>query len=692
MTSPVRRLSDPVRYVKGVGPAREVLLGRLGIACVNDLLFFFPRRYEDRRELTPLSSLTGGSMSSVVAKVVAIERRKSLKKGLSITTVLLSDGQGMAKAVWFNRPGLESQFLPGVRAALYGRVDVRSGRVQLTNPDFEILNDETEDEKAFSIVPIYPGTAGLTNKTFRRIIKMCLEEYLPLLSDFLPSEMKSRLALAPLALSVAEMHFPESKERWRAARKRLAFDEFFLLQAGLALRKARASLGVEQAPSLSPGPLVEEYLSVHLPFTLTEDQRRVTDEIFDDMARSVPMNRLLQGDVGSGKTVVALLALLAALDGGRQGALLAPTEVLASQHFQRLAPVFAALGVPCALLTGSLPRREKKEIHEGLESGALRVAIGTHALFSENVVFASLGLAIVDEQHRFGVLQKQTFRSKGESPHVLVLTATPIPRTLTLTVYGDLSVSVLRQRPPGRKKITTRLISPRKLPELLSFLEGRMEKGQRVFWICPLIEESETLDLAAATVRAGELETRFSPLGTGLLHGRLPGEEKQRVMEDFQSGKISLLVSTTVVEVGVDIPGATVMVVEDPVRFGLSQLHQLRGRVGRNDLEGYCFLLGTPTSPESRERLEVFCSTENGFTIAEADLKLRGPGEVCGVRQSGITDFRVADLIKDRALLDSARKESFSLVEGDPELDGEPLLKERLIFLLGRSLNLVETA
>lgn len=365
MTPPVRRLSDPVRYVKGVGPAREVLLGRLGIANVNDLLFFFPRRYEDRRELTPLSSLTGGSMSSVVARVVAIERRKTLKKGLSITTVLLSDGQGMGKAVWFNRQGLESQFLPGVRAALYGRVDVRSGRVQLTNPDFEILNDDTEDEKAFSIVPVYPGTAGLPNKAFRRIIRTCLEEYLPLLPDFLPSGIKKRLALAPLAPSVAEMHFPESRERWRAARKRLAFDEFFLLQTGLALRKTRASRGADPAPSLSPGTLVQEYLSVHLPFTLTEDQKRVTDEIFGDMARSVPMSRLLQGDVGSGKTVVALLALLAALDGGHQGALLAPTEVLASQHFHRLAPVFAALGIPCALLTGSLPKREKKRDPRG---------------------------------------------------------------------------------------------------------------------------------------------------------------------------------------------------------------------------------------------------------------------------------------------------------------------------------------
>ncbi|HCL79351.1 MAG TPA: DNA helicase RecG, partial [Synergistaceae bacterium] len=404
------------------------------------------------------------------------------------------------------------------------------------------------------------------------------------------------------------------------------------------------------------------------------------------------MNRLLQGDVGSGKTVVAVLALLAALDGGHQGAFLAPTEILAKQHYDRIQPVFEALGVPCVLLVGSLPQKEKRAVHEGLESGAVSVAIGTHALLSEEVSFARLGLAIVDEQHRFGVLQKRAFRSKGESPHVLVMTATPIPRTLTLTVFGDLSVSVLSELPPGRKEVRTTALSPKKLPSLLAFLKERMEAGERVFWICPLIEESETMDLAAATARYEDLAKTFPAFGVGLLHGRMVAAEKDRVMGEFQSGHLSLLVSTSVVEVGVDVPQATVMVVEDATRFGLSQLHQLRGRVGRGDRESHCVLLASPTTPEARERVKAFCSTSSGFLIAEADLKLRGPGEVCGVRQSGITDFRVADLIRDRELLDIARREGFALVERDPDLASEPLLRARLFASLGRSLSLVETA
>ncbi|HOO86468.1 MAG TPA: ATP-dependent DNA helicase RecG, partial [Synergistales bacterium] len=397
------------------------------------------------------------------------------------------------------------------------------------------------------------------------------------------------------------------------------------------------------------------------------------------------------GDVGSGKTVVALIALLAALDGECQGALLAPTEILARQHYLRLSPVFSALGIPCALLTGSLGVKEKREVYAGLESGEIAVVIGTHALFSEGVSFARLGLAIVDEQHRFGVLQKHTFRAKGSAPHVLVMTATPIPRTLTLTVYGDLSVSVISGMPPGRKGVKTSAVSPKKLPAVLRFLKERFHLGERAYWICPLIEESES-DLSAATARFEELSAEFGAYGVGLLHGRLPLAEKERAMEDFRSGVTRLLVSTTVVEVGVDVPEATVMVVEDAVRFGLSQLHQLRGRIGRGNAEGFCILVCTPSTPESRQRIEAFCSSDDGFAIAEADLRLRGPGEVCGVRQSGVTDFRIADLLKDQEILRLARAEAFALVGEDPELRNTPLLADRVFHVLGRSLNLVETA
>ncbi len=691
MSAPERTLADSIRYVKGVGPAREVLLGRLGIFTAEDLLFFFPRRYEDRSVLTPLASLRPGETLSAIARVVALERRKTAKRNLSIATALVSDGKAVVKAVWFNRPGIERYLVPGVRVALYGAVEARGGAVQFSNPEYEVLDEDEDPEDALGIVPIYPATAGLAQKTLRRVMRTAMEEYLPLLEEFLPDGIRRRNDLGELRPSVRELHFPTTRDGWREARRRLAFDELFLLQTGLAMRRHRSGDAPKALP-LSRGPLVQAYLERHLPFTLTEGQRRAAEDIFSDMRGTVPMNRLLQGDVGSGKTVVAVLALLAALDGGAQGAFLAPTEILSKQHYDRMRPSFEALGVSCALLTGSLPQKEKKGIHDGLESGDISVVIGTHALLSEGVSFARLGVAVVDEQHRFGVLQKQTFRSKGESPHVLVMTATPIPRTLTLTVFGDLSVSVIPELPPGRKPVVTRAISPKRLPGLLRFLGERMEAGERVFWICPLIKESEKMDLAAATARYEHLAAHFQRETVGLLHGRMSGAEKDAVMGDFQRGALSLLVSTTVVEVGVDVPEATVMVVEDATRFGLSQLHQLRGRVGRGDREGHCILIASPSLPEARERIASFCATTDGFLIAEADLKLRGPGEVCGVRQSGITDFRVADLLRDRKLLDVARSEAFTLVAGDPGLVSEPALKRRLFTALGRSLNLVETA
>lgn len=692
MTEYVRSLADPVRFVKGVGPSREALLGKLGVHTGGDLLFLFPARYEDRRNLASLGALRGGETLSAAARIVALERRKTFRKGLTVITAMISDGTSLARAVWFNRVGLEKILLPGVRVLLYGPVDIRGGAVQFTSPEFEILDEDDDEEKAVGIVPVYPSTAGLSQKVLRKITRSALELFLPSLEEFLPPDLISRLELGPLRDSIMELHYPQSREGWKAARRRLVFDEFFLLQTGLALRRARSDDRSAPAPSLPPGALVKECLEDKLPFALTGAQKRAAEEIFADMALTTPMNRLLQGDVGSGKTAVALLALLAALDGGYQGAFLAPTEILARQHFQRLAPMIESLGRRCALLTGSLSQGEKREVYEGLESGAISVAIGTHALISEKTVFARMGVAIVDEQHRFGVLQKHAFRTKGESPHVLVMTATPIPRTLTLTVYGDLSVSIIDELPPGRKPVETRAIGVKKLPGLLSFLEERMKKGERVYWICPLIEESETLDLAAAEDRFTDLRERFAPLGVGLLHSRLGSDEKEKVMEDFQRGAIALLVSTTVVEVGVDVPEATVMVVEDAVRFGLSQLHQLRGRVGRGKAESWCFLICSPSSPEAKQRIEAFCSSNDGFVIAEADLRLRGPGEVCGVRQSGVTDFKVADLIKDRALLEIARKEAFALVERDGELSSAPELKGRLYETLGRSLNLVETA
>ena len=684
-------LSDPVCYVKGVGPSRERCLANLDVLTAEDLLFLFPRRYEDRRSLTPLDSLVSGETASVIARVVALENRRTMKRNLSLTTVLITDGRSMARAVWFNRKGLEGIFTPGVRVVLYGRVESRGGATQLTSPDFEILDEDDADEGFLSIVPVYPTTAGLHRKTLRRIVRNALDIYLPLLNDFLPDPLKERHSLNDLTACMMEMHYPTSREAWKEARRRLVFDEFFLLQTGLALRRIRSRGRAERAPSLVSGRYVSEYTERLMPFSLTPGQRGAVGEILSDLAGTVPMHRLLQGDVGSGKTVVALIALLAAIDGGCQGALLAPTEILARQHYLSLSSVFESLGIACSLLTGAMSAKEKKDIHSRLESGEIAVAIGTHALLSEGVSFAKLGLAIIDEQHRFGVLQKHTFRTKGESPHVLVMTATPIPRTLTLTVYGDLSVSRIPDMPPGRKGIVTRVVPPSRLSTVISFLKKRFDAGERAYWICPLIEESDS-DLAAATERYGQLSEELSAYGVGLIHGRLGTEEKDRAMNDFRDGVSSLLVATTVVEVGVDVPEATVMVIEDAVRFGLSQLHQLRGRVGRGEREGHCILICSPSSPDSRQRIEAFSSTGDGFAIAEADLGLRGPGEVCGVRQSGVTDFRIADLRKDQEILLLAREEAFSLVEGDRTLERYPLLAQRVNHVLGRSLNLVETA
>jgi len=691
LTTPPAAPFASVRYLKGVGPSRERLLGKLNVFIVEDLLFLFPRRYEDRRALSSLSSLREGETTSAVARVVAVEKRRTARKNLTLTTLLVTDGHGMARAVWFNRKGLENTFSPGSRVALYGRVELRDGVPQFAAPEFELLDEDEDDERFLSIVPVYPATAGLHQKTLRRIIRNALEQCLPGMEDFLPGSLRQRHNLPGLSASLTEIHYPTSREAWKAARRRLVFDEFFLLQTGMAIRRNRNQEGEERAPSLVRGRFVDEYLERLVPFTLTDGQRESIEEILADMEKEVPMNRLLQGDVGSGKTVVALVALLAALDGGRQGALLAPTEILARQHFLRLGPVFSELGLSCALLTGAAGSREKREIYEGLESGEIHVVVGTHALFSEGVSFAGLGLAIVDEQHRFGVLQKHSFRSKGVAPHVLVMTATPIPRTLTLTVYGDLSVSRIRDMPPGRKGVSTRVLRPGQLRQAVAFLRRRFDAGERAYWICPVIDESES-DLAAATERFAQLSGEFSGYGVRLVHGRLKAEERERAMEDFRQGVTSLLVSTTVVEVGVDVPEATVVVVEDAVRFGLSQLHQLRGRVGRGDREGHCLLVCSPSSPESARRIEAFCSTRDGFAVAEADLSIRGPGEVCGVRQSGVTDFRIADLRKDFDLLQLARSEAFALVARDPSLESEPLLARRVMQVLGRSLNLVETA
>jgi len=683
---------SPVRFLKGVGPARAARLLRLGVQTIEDLLYLFPRRYENRGVAAPLASLQAGSFSSAVASVVAIERKPTRKRNLSLVTALLSDGSTLAQAVWFNRRGLEKILLPGSKASFFGKVDRRGGFLQFTNPEFEIIAGEDGSPGQRTIVPVYPGTEGIYQKWLRRLVSETIGSFPGDLTDPLPEFIREAKGLTPLETAISQMHFPTGREEWARARKRLAFEELFLLQVALAIRKQGYMEDTEGKPLTWKGPLMERFLAEVLPFPMTGSQERVLSELARDSSGNIPMNRLLQGDVGSGKTVVALIFLLAAADSGFQGVIMAPTEILARQHHRRLTDWLSALGVPVHLLVGSLPSSRREEILEEIASGEPCIVVGTHALIQKTVRFGSLAAVVVDEQHRFGVLQRGALAGKGDHPHVLVMTATPIPRTLTLSVFGDLAFSVIDELPPGRIPTVTRHLHDPDDPRLMKFIAKEMARGGRVYWVCPVIEESEKLPLMPVIRRHEILAERFPEEKVGILHGQISPEEREETMEAFAGGDISILVSTTVVEVGLDVSEATVMVVEDAHRFGLSQLHQLRGRVGRGSSAGSCFLVGRPGTDEGRARIEVMCSSSDGFRIAEKDLILRGPGEICGVRQHGITDFRIADLVKDRRLLEEAREDAFSLVRSDPSLSGFPDLRREVFRKLGAKLRLAGTA
>ncbi|HOG14264.1 MAG TPA: ATP-dependent DNA helicase RecG [Synergistales bacterium] len=682
----------PVRFLKGVGPVKASRLLTLGVQTVEDLLYLFPRRYENRGVAAPLGSLQAGSFSSAVATVLAIERKPTRRRNLTLVTALLSDGSSLAQAVWFNRKGLERVLTPGTKASFYGKVERRGGLLQYTNPEFEVLADEDDPSDQRTVVPVYPGTEGLYQKWLRRLISDALETFPGDLVDPLPPSIRESKGFMSRVPAVAQMHYPSGREEWALARKRLAYEELFLLQVALAIRKQgyREETGGE--PLEWEGPLMKHFREGILPFSLTRSQEKVLGELAADSSGNVPMNRLLQGDVGSGKTAVAVIFLIAAVDSGFQGAIMAPTEILARQHFKRISGWLSALGVPVHLLTGSLPDPQREGILADIASGEPCIVVGTHALIQKTVRFGRLAAVVVDEQHRFGVLQRGALTAKGSHPHVLVMTATPIPRTLTLSVYGDLAFSVIDELPPGRTPTETRYLRDPDDPRLARFIANETAQGRRVYWVCPVIEESDKLPLMPVIRRHETLSKRFPGEKVGILHGQLPPEERQSTMERFVSGELSILVSTTVVEVGVDVRDATVMVIEDAHRFGLSQLHQLRGRVGRGEVGGFCFLVGKPGTEDGRARIEAMRTSSDGFEIAERDLALRGPGEICGVRQHGITDFKVADLVKDRDLLEEAREDAFTLVGSDPVLSGYPDLRREVFRKLGTKLKLAGTA
>jgi ATP-dependent DNA helicase RecG len=649
-----------------VGPERAKLFAKLGIVTVEDLLYYLPFRYIDRSRIKKIRDLRPGETVTILAKVVGSEGRP-IRRGRGLTTVVVADETGALRLKWFNQPYVESRYKPGEQLVVSGEVKWYQGR-EFINPEVEFL---TEEDQALihtgRIVPVYRATSGLSSRVLRSLQVKALKAY-PV-KEFLPGVLLSRLGLPGLPQSVQTVHFPLKEAEAQASRRRLAFDELFLLELVLALRKKRSQTIKTAVPLTGEGSLVQRLIG-NLRFQLTSAQECVIKEISHDLSRSTPMNRLLQGDVGSGKTIVAAIAFLWAIESGHQAALMAPTEILATQHYFVFRDLMEPLGVRINLLTGEMKRAEKRAALDAIASGESQAVVGTHALLEQGVEFKSLALAIIDEQHRFGVLQRAALRKKGRDPHVLVMTATPIPRTLAITLYGDLDLSVIGEMPPGRHPITTRWAKEEKRPQVYEFLRREIGKGRQVYIVYPLVEESEKVDIKAATEMRERLQQDVFPdLKVGLLHGRMSVREKDDAMRRFRQGEFPILVATTVIEVGVDMPNATVMVIEHAERFGLSQIHQLRGRVGRGSQHSYCILL-TPegVSEEARARLQAIVGTTDGFKIAEQDLRQRGPGEFFGTRQHGIPELKLADLLSDTQLLYLAQREAFALVERDPSL------------------------
>ncbi len=666
-------LSTPLRFLKGVGPRRAADLASAGLETVEDLLFRFPIRYEDRSRLQSIASIKPGTSASISGRVLSSGLRSTRRPGFKIFEALVGDGSGALRATWLNQPFLRDVFAKGQQVVLFGPVEMRgSGSLQLTNPQYEILDEEdTETIHTGRIVPVYEKTGVLTPKMQRRLVHEVLERLPEALDDPLPHALRSKLHLPDRRAALLAAHFPPVDARLdelnrfaTPSQRRLIFEEAFLFQTGVLARR-RSSEAERKAVSIRVDDRIRESARAVLPFRLTAGQRQALKEIVEDLQRPHSMNRLLQGDVGAGKTIVALLAALVAMENGLQVAFMAPTEILAEQHFASIARLLQKSRFRVALLTGGTGTAARRAQLAEIESGTVHLVVGTHALVEGTVHFKQLGLVIIDEQHRFGVMQRATLREKGLKPDVLVMTATPIPRTLALTLYGDLDVSVIRDLPPGRLPVKTIAKPESRRDEIYTFVKTQLDQGRQAYVIYPLVEESDKVDLKAATEMADHLSQEVFPAyRLGLLHGRIKSGGKERVMRAFAEGELDVLVATTVVEVGVDVPNASVMIIEHAERFGLSQLHQLRGRVGRGVQQSYCCLLyQSPLSEEARERLKAMTDTTDGFEIAERDLLLRGPGDFFGTRQAGVPTFRTIDLVRDRELLDLAHREASAYLD-----------------------------
>lgn len=688
-------LKTPVRYFKGVGPKKSECLARLGIHTAEDILYYLPSRYEDRSRFTPIKDLKAGEHQTVRGEIVTLGARLG-KKGMPIFQMAITDGTGFIHAVWFNQPYLKDYFKKGETLILYGKVE-QYDRLQIIQPEYELVkSDEADSINIGRIVPIYPSTIDLTQRYLRGLAFLAVLTYTKSLIEKLPTYMLAREKLVDLKFAIRNIHFPVSFDNLEKAYKRIVFEEFFMLQLALAVKKRDARFKETAFSHTLKGELAESFRKL-LPFELTEGQNKAILDIERDMSQARPMNRLLEGDVGSGKTVVASYALVLTVQNGFQGALMAPTEVLARQHFIVLSELLMPLGINIALLISGIEPKTRDRIYSEIKDGRINIVVGTHAVIQEAVRFKKLGLAVIDEQHKFGVTQRAVLRGKGYNPHILVMTATPIPRTLALTVYGDLDVSIIKELPKGRRPIATYWVEEEKREDVYNFIKEELGKGRQAYIVCPLIDSverrAESVERKGAVEMFEKLKSEaFSDYEVGLLHGRMSSKEKERVMRDFKKGRIGVLVSTIVIEVGIDVPNASVMLVENAERFGLAQLHQLRGRVGRGGHESWCILLANPKTDEAEARLKAIEGTLDGFQIAEADLDIRGPGEFFGTRQHGLPEIRFGNILKDFGIMEAARREAFDLIAKDPNMGEERhrLLKENLMTRFKGRLDLVK--
>lgn len=681
-------LATSIQYLKGIGSKRAKSFSALGINTIEDLLYHFPRRYEDRTKFISISKLQEGQTYTIKAQVLAKGEHQSFRrKGLSIIEVAVGDSTGKLLCVWFNQPYLKEYFKVGVTLVLYGRIERYAGRLQMNSPEFEIVSSKADEPRpSFKsnmaseegrgeslnigrITPIYSLPEGITQRYFRQIIKNTLDGYLPEINDFLPFDIRSRNNLLNLARSLMNIHFPDNLDMQNEAYRRLSFEEFFLFQLPLALRKLKKKEKTGISHKVD-GELINAFIE-GLTFRLTLAQEKVIAEIKSDMAKPTAMQRLLQGDVGSGKTVVATIASLIAIQGGYQVAFMVPTELLARQHYSVVSRQVLGVrdNIKVVLLTSSLNAEEKEKTYKEIKEGNANLVIGTHALIEESVKFNNLGLIVIDEQHKFGVGQRALLPAKGSNPDVLIMTATPIPRTLAITLYGDLDVSIINELPAGRLPVKTMHFTEKNKSQAFEIAKAQLRQGSQAYIVYPVIEESYVLDILGAKKMFSELKSgEFKEFKLGIIHGRLRQSEQDEIMLKFKQKELDVLVSTTVLEVGIDIANATCMLVESAERFGLSQLHQLRGRVGRGREESFCILISNAETPQAQVRLAAMIKYNDGFRIAEEDLKIRGPGEFFGRRQSGLSELRIANPLTQMQLLKKAREEAIKLINIDPRL------------------------